>query len=84
MNWVTVLGLIAGFCTSVALLPQAIKSWKTQKTKDVSLSMCVVLVIGVLLWLNYGLLIKDLPVILANSITFILALSVLFFKIRHG
>ena len=83
MAWITNLGLLAALLTTIAFLPQVIKCWKTQKTKDISSLMYITLSIGVFLWLIYGFLIKDLPLILANLITLILVSSVLFLKMRY-
>ena len=83
MNWVTIIGLLAATGTTISFLPQVIKSWKTHKTQDISLPMYIVLCTGVCLWLVYGFLIKDLPIVLANGITLILALSILFLKIKY-
>jgi MtN3 and saliva related transmembrane protein len=76
------IGFFAAFCTTVAFLPQAIKVYKSKSTKDISLSMFLIFTIGVLSWLIYGLIINDLPVILANAITLILSSIILFYKIR--
>jgi len=84
MNWVIIIGLLAATCTTLSFLPQVIKIVKTKKTSDISLLMYVILTTGILLWALYGLLTMDLPVLLANSITFILALVVLILKIKHG
>ncbi len=83
MNYITIIGLLAATGTTVAFLPQVIKSWKTKRTKDISPLMYLILVIGIFLWLIYGILLKDLPLILANAVTFILALSVLILTIKH-
>jgi len=83
MTLITALGLLAALLTTLAFLPQVIKCWKTQRTRDVSFIMYVILVTGVFLWLVYGFLIKDLPLILANLITLILVSSVLFLKIKY-
>ena len=84
INYIAIIGLIAGTCTTISFLPQVIKTIKTKKTKDISMSMYIVLATGILLWMIYGILIKDLPVILANSISFVLAISVLILKIKYG
>ena len=84
MHWITIIGLLAAACTTIAFLPQVIKTVKTKKTNDISLLMYVILTTGILLWVVYGLLTIDLPIILANSITFVLALIVLMLKIIHG
>jgi len=81
---VTLIGLGAAFCTTIAFLPQAIKTWRTRSTEDISLGMFLTFSIGTLLWLIYGLLLHDIPLIAANGITLVLALTILGFKIRHG
>ena len=83
MGWITVLGFSAAFLTTLAFLPQVLKVFKTRHTKDLSLGMYVVLVAGILLWLTYGLLIHDLPIVLANSVTFVLASSILVLKLIY-
>ena len=77
------IGFFAAFCTTVAFLPQAIKVYKTKSTKDISLYMFLIFTVGVLSWLIYGLIINDLPVILANAVTLILSFFILIYKIRY-
>lgn len=83
MTLITTIGLLAALLTTISFLPQVIKSWKIRKTRDISLPMYIILVTGLFLWLIYGILIKDLPLILANLVTLILASSVLFLKIKY-
>ena len=83
MEIYTLIGLAAGFCTTVAFLPQVIKTWKSKSAKDLSLGMYLIFCTGVLLWLTYGILISDLPIILTNVATLTLALSILFFKLSY-
>jgi MtN3 and saliva related transmembrane protein len=83
MNIVTGIGLLAGSLTTIAFLPQAIKTWKTKSTRDVSLGMFITFCTGVLLWIIYGLLIEDLPVLMTNIVTFILASTILWFKLKY-
>lgn len=83
MDFHTVIGLTAGFCTTVAFLPQAIKTWKTKSAKDLSLGMYSIFCTGIILWLIYGILINDLPVILTNVASMILATSILYFKLSY-
>lgn len=80
----TVLGFAAGCLTTFAFLPQVIRTWKTRSTADISLSMFLVLCTGVALWFVYGVINQDWPMIIANGVTFLLALTILFFKLRHG
>ena len=84
MNYITIIGLIAATLTTISFLPQAIKSWKTRSARDLSLGMFVTFCTGVLLWLIYGLLNQDVPIILSNAVTFVLALAILILKIKHG
>ena len=84
MSKLTFLGLAAAFCTTVAFVPQVVKTWTTRSTADISLSMFLVLVIGIVLWLTYGTLLGDVPLIVANAITLILAGIILVLKLRYG
>ena len=79
---IKLIGLIAGACTTIAFLPQVIKTWKSRSAKDLSLGMFTIFCLGVVLWLIYGILIQDIPVIAANMLTLILASTLLFFKLR--
>lgn len=83
MNIFTIIGLAAATCTTFSFLPQAIKVIKTKHTKDLSLAMYSTFTTGVFLWLVYGILIKDTPLIIANIITFIFAATILIMKIRY-
>lgn len=78
----TWIGIAAAVLTTTAFAPQAIKAWRSRSTKDVSLSMFTMMVAGIALWLTYGLLIDDLPLILANTVTLILAGAILVAKLR--
>jgi len=84
MPKLTLLGLAAACCTTAVFVPQVVKTWKTRSTADLSLSMFLVLVIGVVLWLAYGMLLGDVPLIVANGITLILTGIILVFKLRYG
>ena len=80
----TVLGFIAAACTTIAFLPQMIKTLKSRQTRDISLWMYIILTLGLLLWLIYGIMLEELPIILANAVTLVLTVSVLILKIKHG
>ena len=77
-------GLAAAFCTTVAFLPQVLRAWRTRSTKDLSLSMFLVFTTGIFLWLMYGLILRDVPLIAANGTTLLLSGSILYFKLRYG
>jgi MtN3 and saliva related transmembrane protein len=79
-----VLGYIAAFLTSVSFVPQA---WRTFRTKDVSgisLKMYSVFTAGVAVWLAYGIVLGEVPMMIANSLTLLLACAVLVMKLRYG
>lgn len=84
MTGVTALGLLAATLTTVAFVPQVVKTWRTRSTHDISLAMFSTLVAGITAWLLYGAIIGDIPLILANGVTLLLAGTILFFKIRNG
>jgi MtN3 and saliva related transmembrane protein len=84
MDFTTVLGLVAGALTTVSLVPQVAQIWKTRSAKDVSLGMFVVFCIGVAMWLTYGILQSDVPIVVWNSITLVLSLAVVVMKLKYG
>tara|TARA_Y100001954_G_scaffold161260_1_gene171233 strand:+ start:3893 stop:4156 length:264 start_codon:yes stop_codon:yes gene_type:complete len=75
------LGFIAGIFTTIAFLPQVIKVWKTKSTSDISLAMFIIFTTGITFWLAYGIIIDNLALIIANSITLLLSISILIAKI---
>ena len=83
MELIDLVGFAAGACTTIAFLPQVIKIWKTKHTKDLSLSLFLLFLIGVFLWLFYGIMAHSLPIVLTNFVTFILVFIILVFKIRY-
>ena len=83
MDRVTLIGIIAAVCTTIAFFPQVYKVYKTNHTQDLSLPMYIIFSTGVLLWFIYGIMIKSLPVILANGITFISAVYILAMIIKY-
>ncbi|HKT32378.1 MAG TPA: SemiSWEET transporter [Gammaproteobacteria bacterium] len=84
MNIPRVIGLVAAALTTLSLLPQVWRSYKTRDTRGISLGMYWAYTIGIALWLVYGLLIHDLVVTLANAVTLFLAAIILTLKLRFG
>ena len=76
--------MAAAVLTTAAFAPQAFKAWQSRSTKDVSLAMFTMMVAGNTLWLAYGIMIKDAPLIVANAVTLILAGAILAAKIRYS
>lgn len=81
---IKLLGFAAAACTTLAYAPQFIKVWRTRSTEDISLGMFLVMLLGLVLWLSYGLLTGDVPIIIANAVTIFLAGGILFMKLRCG
>ena len=84
MTVTTVIGLVAAACTTFSFVPQAVRIMKIKETRDLSLLMCISLEAGISLWFVYGMLIGNVPIMLANGITLILTTVVLLLKIRYG
>jgi len=83
MNNYTIIGLVAAACTTISFFPQLIKTVKTRHTKDISLGMYFLISIGILIWFVYGAIINDLPLILANGISFIATGIILGYKLIY-
>lgn len=80
----TWIGYIAAVMTTIAFLPQAYMTWKTRSVESISLGMYSIFTIGVALWLGYGILTQDWPIIGANLITLLLAGFILGLKVYHS
>lgn len=78
------IGFVAGALTTTAFLPQVLQIWRSRSAKDLSLPTFTLFTTGVFLWLVYGLTMVIWPIIIFNSITFILASLILFLKLRYG
>jgi MtN3 and saliva related transmembrane protein len=83
MDGIEILGLVAATFTTGSFVPQVYKTWKDKSTKDISLTMYSVLLLGVLMWLVYGSSLGSLPIIIANLTTAILLLIMIILKIKH-
>lgn len=84
MDSITILGIAAGTLTTASFLPQVIKAYKSKHTKDVSLFMFILLFVGLCLWLIYGFIRSDLPIILANTVSLVFVSAMLALKAKHG
>ena len=83
MNVFDIIGTLAAFITTAAFLPQVYKTWKTKDTKALSLTMYSAFFVGVSLWVVYGVCLNSLPMIIANGITAISALILIFLKLKY-
>ncbi len=84
MSFTSLLGYLAGALTTIAFVPQVIKTWKSKSASDISLGMFVTFCAGVFCWLVYGFLLGSPPIIAANVATLTLAVIILFLKIKYG
>ncbi len=76
-------GYIAAFFTTFALLPQIIRIWKLKEARDISILMPSMIAVGTSLWLVYGVLISSWPVIAANVISLLITLATLYVTIKY-
>ena len=82
ITFATVIGLAAAVCTTAANLPQLKKAWTTGQTDDISLKMLLLLACGLGLWVVYGVLQKDIIIILANGVSLALLAGLMYLKLR--
>jgi MtN3 and saliva related transmembrane protein len=83
MNWTTVLGLVAGMLTTLMVLPQLQKTWKTKEVEDISLVTFVSVAVGVTLWAIYGVFKQDIALIITNAVSLLLNLIMIGLKLRY-
>ena len=83
MDWVKIVGYLAAAATTIAFLPQAFHTIKTKDTKGISLGMYLVFTFCVVMWLLYGIFLKDVPIIAANTITLVLTAIILVYKLKY-
>lgn len=84
MDSLLIIGMLAAAFTTIAFLPQVIKAHSSRHTKDLSLVMFVLFSIGLVLWIVYGAALRSAPVLAANSVTLLLALYLIYLKIKYG
>lgn len=77
------IGIFAGICTAVSLLPQLIKMIKEKKAEDISMIMLVVLLAGIATWIVYGVMKNDYPIIITNSFSFVVNLLIIIFSLKY-
>ena len=83
MDWITIIGFAAAFCTTASFLPQAIKTVRTKNTSGISLYMYILFTAGTFLWMLFGIFSHNMPVTIANVITFGFSAAILFYKIKY-
>ncbi len=76
-------GWVAGTLTTVAFVPQVVKTWRTRSTRDISLAMWLAFTAGVALWIVYAVIVASWPIAVANVITLALSSTVLALKVAN-
>lgn len=84
MDYISLLGYVAGILLVISLLPQVIKSWKTKSTHDISVHQYLIYIFAVFLMIVYTYLLGSLPLLLTNVCALILALIILYLKLKYG
>lgn len=84
MTTIQLLGMAAGSISAITFLPQVIKTWKTKSADDISLLMFTFATVSVVMWLVYGIILQDVPIIYTNSLVLICSLIMLYFKFRYS
>ena len=82
MTNIDMLGMLAGTISAIVFLPQVIKTYRSKSAKDISVWMFSFATISVILWLIYGILINNGPVIYTNSCVLVLSVVMLYFKLK--
>jgi len=81
--WVEYIGSLAAACTTLCWVPQAVKIIREKQTQGISLITQAVFTVGLALWLTYGLLLTNWPLMLANAVTLVFSLVILALKVRY-
>ena len=76
-------GYVAAVMTTLAFVPQALKTIRSKDTRSISLGMYVVFTIGIGFWLAYGIVLGSMPMILSNIVTFVLSATILAMKLKY-
>lgn len=84
MNWSDLMGYCAAVLTTLSFVPQAWLTFRTRNVQGISLVMYSAFTLGVALWLCYGLAMRAWPLVAANAVTLVLAISILIMKLRFG
>ncbi len=81
MDWIETIGLFGAFLSSITFMPQVYLAWQSKSVGDLSLGMILIVITSTIVWLVYGVALVLWPVIIANSIIFVLACLLMIFKL---
>ncbi len=82
-GYIQLVGIVAGIFTATSLMPQLIKTFKTKTAEEISLVMLITLMLGIGLWIYYGILRKDLPIIITNGFSFMLNIILIVLRVKY-
>ncbi|HWR36566.1 MAG TPA: SemiSWEET transporter [Clostridia bacterium] len=80
----TIVGFLAGTLTTVAFMPQVLHTFRSKSVKDLSYAMLISFSVGVVLWVIYGIYLNSWPMIIANGVTFVFQVPLIFMKVRYS
>ncbi len=80
---IVIVGYIAGICTALAQFPQALKVIKTGETQSISIGMYSIMTLGIFFWFLYGVLLSNIPMMLANGVCLVPSVYILFITVRN-
>ena len=83
MPFTDLVGSLAATLTTASFIPQALHTFRTKDVRGISLGMYSAFTTGVALWLVYGWMLGEMPIVVANAITLSLALAILIMKLRY-
>jgi MtN3 and saliva related transmembrane protein len=80
---IQIIGVSAGICTASSMLPQLIKTFKKKEVEDISLYMLLILLSGLMLWIAYGFMKKDIPIVATNCFSLIVNVMLIFLRMKY-
>lgn len=81
MEWTEIMGHLGALLSSITFIPQVLQAWKTKSVGDLSMNMLLIVITSTVVWLVYAISLGLLPVIIANSVIFILSALLIYFKL---
>lgn len=83
MEGIQIFGFVAGTVTALGMIPQLIKTWKTKKVDELSIKMFLLYILGFSMWITYGVIRSDVPIIVTNSLSITITAIMIFLKLKY-
>ena len=84
MQGIEIFGLLAGIVTSGAMMPQLVKTWKNKDVKALSVKMFIVYIVGFSMWITYGIIEKDTPIVATNALSIAMSAFMIYMKWKYN